>query len=543
MPNPATPAAPATSTSGSRWLLRVEGVNLANCIDDTEDLSTRRGGSLMLLQAVETLADARAFGSELRPIKTGASAGLFEVLPGTDPQRLRERVADHLGHHRLYGHGTFVVDVAEAETFCTASDAVLNANRWRQMQSLTLSPIGLADDAPGACKVDERRPAGRRDIVKGEPAAVSRSVAERRSHGRDHKQDLYERELGQLPEGERPTTWNRARFTRDFEELAQAPTVPVEPASLVGKIGVFYADGNGFGKRVRALQNAEEVRAWEQHYTHSRRRFLAALIDRAAQEPRWQTRDGQLRLETLLWGGDELMLVAPGWCALELAEVFFTSCADLRWPADAPPEQADARLTHACGLVLCHQQAPISGIARLAKRLAEQGKAPGRNDDTLHWMLLENFDQAGGDLGAHLATRYPGAGLSWASLELSPTDLASLRRHMPRLQSALPRSAMLRAVRLLAEHVMPDMAAHTLLRRSYLQVDRAAREQDASAWRACWQAVHPAGRPWPDDWPALDHPTAWADLAPSADLAAWVTLLELWDYVAGTADASSGGDQ
>lgn len=539
--NPSTPAqidGPSVMSPGIQ-LLRVEAVNLAQCIDDTEDLSTRRGGSLMLLQAIESLASTEGIGPLLRPVKTGASAGLFELLPGAKPEDLREHVAGYLGHHPLYGHGTFVVDVAEADGFLAAADAALNANRWRQVQSLTLSPLGLADEATRACAVDERRPAGARDIVKGEPVVVSRSVAARRRHGREHKQDLYRQELGGLPEDQRPPGWNVVEYTLDFEALAQQPLEPVEPASLVGKIGVFYADGNGFGQRVRACQSAAEVRAWEQHYMHTRRRFLAAVVERAGSERRWQTQEGRLRLETLLWGGDELMLVVPGWCALELAELFFACCADLRWPADAPPEQAEARLTHACGLVLCHQQAPISGIAPLAKRLAEQGKVPGRNQDSLHWMLLENFDQAGGDLDGHLSSRYPGAGLRWADLELSPADLASLRRHLPALQPVLPRSAMLRAARLLAEHTAPDAPAHTLLRRSYLQVDRAASEQ-AAAWKTCWATAHPARRPWPDHWPALDHPTAWADLLRPDDLAAWVTCLELWDYLVATPSASTG---
>ena len=69
-------------------LLRIEAVNLAACIDDTEDLSTRRGGSLMLLQAVQEMA--RRFSDRITAVKTGASTGLFELHPGQDAPALAE---------------------------------------------------------------------------------------------------------------------------------------------------------------------------------------------------------------------------------------------------------------------------------------------------------------------------------------------------------------------------------------------------------------------------------------------------------------------
>ena len=44
--------------------LRIEGVNHAHCIDDTEDLSTRRGGGLMLLNATDLSANEMCALSE-----------------------------------------------------------------------------------------------------------------------------------------------------------------------------------------------------------------------------------------------------------------------------------------------------------------------------------------------------------------------------------------------------------------------------------------------------------------------------------------------
>ena len=512
-------------------LLRIEAVNLAACIDDTEDLSTRRGGSLMLLQAVQEMA--RRFSDRMTAVKTGASTGLFELHPGQDAPALAEAIRAELRGHPLYRHGSFVVEAAAAEGFHSAADATLHAGRWRQMRSLSFSPVGLADAADGPCRIDEHRPASATNTFKGQrDTPVSASVAVRRGHGREHKQDLYEQELAQLPPAEQNPHWRGLRYTADFEDLAQEPCLSVEPATLVGKIGVFYADGNGFGQRLRDCGGAEEVRAWEAHYSLARRRFLAAVVERARSEPRWQTATGALRLETLLWGGDELMLVLPGWCALELADLFFEATAGLRWPADAAAEDSDKRLTHACGLVLCHLQAPISGISQLARRLAERGKKVRHNADSLNWMLLENFDQAGGDLDGFLATRYPGSGLGWPDLTLTPAALATLRRNLPDLKPLLPRSALLRAARLMVERVLPGDPAHRLLRRSWLQVHGAVADAAAQLrWQACWRAVHPEGRAWPERLPALDDTVLWTDLIQPRDLAAWITLLELWDYL------------
>ena len=55
------------------YYFRVEAVNLYNTIFDTNDISTTRGGSFLLLNAVERLKEL----DRLEPISIGASAGLL----------------------------------------------------------------------------------------------------------------------------------------------------------------------------------------------------------------------------------------------------------------------------------------------------------------------------------------------------------------------------------------------------------------------------------------------------------------------------------
>ena len=76
----------------------------------------------------------------------------------------------------------------------------------------------------------------------------------------------------------------------------------------------------------------------------------------------------QGRIETLMWGGDELIWAVPAWCALDAVQFFFDQSADWRDPI------RNKRLTHAIGMVLCSHNAPIRGIVQLARELADHAK-------------------------------------------------------------------------------------------------------------------------------------------------------------------------
>lgn len=498
-------------------LLRIEGVNLAHCIDDTEDLSTRRGGSLMLLHACPKVQEQ--FKDDLTSVSTGASVGLFEVRSDR-ATAIAEKVRHWLQEHPTFRHATFVVDVGTAEDFQAAERQAVNANRWRQMQSLSFSPAGLVATASAACTIDAVRPGLHARQIQDQQHRVSTSVRDRRRVGIDQKQSFYELELlalrqdGAAEAGALPPHL-RSTYTHEFEELAQRPEVSGD--LLDGKLAIFYADGNRFGRHARNATSAKALSDWDKAVKRSRRLFLDTLVARAqsADHAHWRTPEGKLRLETLLWGGDEFMFVVPAWCGFELVRLFFDATADLHYPADARTD--DSRLTHACGLVFCHQQAPISRISALAKALADQGKRDGKDHDSLNWLVLESFDHAGGDLAEYLKQRFPAVPVDWASLALRPDTLAALMAHLPELKPALPRSALVQAARLLAEG-NPTQPLQGLLARNYRQVTADLMPDQVTRWQALWKALHPE-RP------------VWSGTPSSADLPAWVKLLETWDYV------------
>ena len=336
------------------------------------------------------------------------------------------------------------------------------------------------------------------------------------------KQDFYRIELGIDPVG--------GRYCENFDDLATSISSSIRPATLDGKIAVFYADGNKFGRVAQRCNTPQKLTAWDDHIKDTRRQFLRQLLVRAAGSSRWKN-GGLVRLETLLWGGDEFMMVVPAWCGMELAELFFESTKGLRYPINGGKP-----LSHCCGLVFCHRQATISGVSALAKALAEQGKAINKAldelDDRLHWMVLESFDQAAGDMGEFVKRRFAVRRkvgnakvpvVAWSHLALGRTSVRFLHQRFPTLKDTLPRSALVQIARRMAEgSAFNDTGvAHPLVRRSYRQVIGAASEAGhRAAFGDLWAAL--IGQPLPPEdaafVPSLDH------------LPAWATIAELWDY-------------
>jgi hypothetical protein len=336
-----------TVSQAPRHLLRLEGVNLAAVLYDTPNISVRRGAGLMLRQAVRDIA-TRLPG--LRPISLGASVGLFE-FQDPDPAALVARCADELSNDPDYRWLSFVVDSTPlGDDFGRAHQQVIAANRLRQFQQPTLAPVTEAGDA--CCTQDRLRPVGRHR-VKQEP--VSDSVHARFEFGRRHRQDFYNDELGESFDLD---------FSDDLSELAGRARGQ-SFANLDDKIAVIHLDGNRFGKLQRACDSADELKRFDTTIQTCRRAFLRDLLDAARNDPSFFN-GRKLRLETLLWGGDESLLVVPAWQGMRVLQLFFDVSADWHF--------GDQTLTHAAGIVFCHHKTPIAQAARAAEALTDSVK-------------------------------------------------------------------------------------------------------------------------------------------------------------------------
>lgn len=365
----------------TNYYLRVEAVNLGAFIYDTQDLSTERGGSLLLLAAIDRVKDKfLSKGDEI--IMCGASIGLlsFQADGPDDAEKRRQDVETLLRDDEQLKHASFVVDIQPALVdFKHDSEALLARNRWRQM---TMPSMAYPGEGKSVCKEDRVRPAAPN-------STMSASVSVRREYGKTQKQGFYK---GLLADDKLPN-----RFAQDLGAIAKNKTM----GNLDGKLAVFYADGNGFSTlRDKVVKDATDLTKFANAISEKRMALVAKLFKTAVPSSKWKGSDGSgeyFRMETLLWGGDELIWVVPAWLGWDLARYFFRETRDWKLASGEP-------LTHAAGLVFCHQKAPISRITQLAKDLAdmvkEKVKSADQTTNGIAYLALESFDNAGLDLDA-----------------------------------------------------------------------------------------------------------------------------------------------
>ena len=398
------------------YYLRVEGVNLNNFVYDTNDLSTVRGGGLLMLRLAE-IFEALLSPYSFSKISVGASWGLFKfetnktLAPRAFLDDLNKRLAvypvsykDNNGqeHHLYLGeYATWVLDMAKADRgFQTGRNQSHALNRWRQMQSLSLTlpkqePF-KPDIKEAVCDFDLLRPANK--LLRKEEKVISRHVSTRRLYGRYQKQYFYEEETG----------ITGLKFTEDLNQLTRHDHKGCSSeiiGNLAGKMAVIYLDGNDFGKKQRDLCKEEiDQQEFNRLVKDGQKEFLTSLLNKIKDQPSWKNSldDNAIRIETLLWGGDEIMWVVPAWQGWWLLELFFRETETSQWKFKGE------QLTHAAGMVFCHHNAPIHRIKNLAHDLAEIAKTEKEKDTGyVAYQILESFDHAGNDLQQFRAKRCP----------------------------------------------------------------------------------------------------------------------------------------
>ncbi len=506
------------------WLARFEGVNLAAVLDDAHDLGAARGGGLMLLDAVgafrAALKDALPEAA-VENVSTGASAGLFRIYaPGaTDVEtKVAETVRDLAGKVEnpllaaALRHGTFSFGVEPLNgdgDFLRAREAALARTRFHQAAAPTLTAPGPSPDP--LCDVTPQRPAdGDMVWIKGAPKPVSASVRDRRKYGMEAKQGLYRDILDAdafneiLAGTPTPARHPERRFSNDFDDLSRRSG----DAPLSGRIAVLYADGNSFSKiqddfikkegKVTPLERQQDFdETLKGHRRRLMERLLRFLVERKAFDPK-----NRLRLETLLWGGDEFIFALPAWLGWDGLRLVADETA--AWPPmDGEP------LHHAAGLVFCHRDSPIGRVTALARRLADIAKKVDRDRSLVLWQVLETFDHVGRDVEGHLDATLPG-GLNAMRLAVPFGSLDAAEEHIRALKDSKTGIAR-RALRRYADaaHAEPDRVEDRLGR---LRRDASREARDAIDGLAAALS--------PDDL-AQDERT----------MTALLHLETLWDYV------------
>ena len=446
-----------------RCLLRAEGVNFGATMFDTNDISTIRGASLALAGLNRTIRDAlaRAGARNVEERFSGASQCLFGFeAPGGDAEAVATAVRAALLNadpKEPWRHLAVMVDALPAEDERAGERRLEARNKAQQLRRFSVPALPFSTQPrrpdpfegiqPGT--VPTRLPRGK--VLGGAPggegaaaADLAPSVAARRRYGRTARQSFYRDELGEAAAS--------VRVTESIQDIVHRPPEGL-PLSVASKIAVVYADGNRFG----AVRDAIGSPAFSTAIVPLRRALLGRIVAWLGSAPGdpaltvWDEADKPaLRFETLLYGGDEFMVVLPAWLAASFVEGFFAHTAE--WSAGGQ------RLTHAVGVAIAGAKTPIRQLRTIAKSAADIAKeARLRAADSVTFEVFESVAPPDTPL-ANLRTAQYGRheeGALARRIALPGHAFAEARRLIARLKGedgseGFPRSqiyAALRAVR------------------------------------------------------------------------------------------------
>ena len=319
-------------------------------------------------------------------------------------------------------HATFVVGVLPLDPeggYAKTREKLHALNRWQQMQAPSIAVPSLSPHGgKPVCEVDLARPSlPEPKPVKGENRFVSESVSRRRKFGQEQKQRFYSDRTG----------IKGVQFTNDLDELSSDES----KGNLHHKIALIYLDGNGFGALARKYcTDANKQAAFDQKIRrkYQEKEALTQLLTEIKDGPNWKNGE-KIRLETLLWGGDEIIWVVPAWKGWWMLGRFFEISGN--WTYEGQ------KLTHAAGLVFCHHNAPIHRIKRLAQTLGDQAKTD-RTRNRVAYQVLESFDHAGTDVEDFRKRRCPGP-VEPGDLLLDGNAMLGLFEPMHQLKERLPK--------------------------------------------------------------------------------------------------------
>ncbi len=505
-----------------KYFMRVEAVNLAHFVDDTHDVSTIRGGSFLLLKAIEKISEE--FQSRLQPISTAASQGLFFFdCEDNDEGRRETLCADVLNFLRKETgrHATFLTAIEKeiAGQFPLVLEKLetqIHRMQWR-MPTVAVPDFELTEQE---CFLDGWRPGMEPYRVDPEVQEAKMSAATdfRRRNGRMIKHQLFHALL-------HDAKYKDNLCAKDLGELAHDQTKGV----LNGKIALIHIDGNSFGAIRRDLCTSPKAREEFDKAIQAgfRYPFLEALLRRADNDLNFQTWDAEgnnaLRLEVLLWGGDEMTMVVPAWKGLEVLQLFFNQAQNLAFTG--------VPLSHRAVIIFCHHNAPILQIRKLANDLLRQTKYDIRErvddalkydadfqglsniqkeevrqrlsshkyGDALHYLALESFDMLQGSLKNFLSRYYKGA--SFSSLLIHAGELATIREHLQTIHTNVARSKVFEVIEAVQEGNMNRVKTISQQIYSLLENDIANKTKNA------------------------------VNAITKDDPARWYMVTDLWDYI------------
>ncbi|MEM9625343.1 MAG: hypothetical protein AAGA21_03860 [Pseudomonadota bacterium] len=445
------------------YYLSLSASHIGHAVFDTQDLSTIRGSSALLLrcpeellQWLETAADLGI--AKVETIFTGASSGLFKIDASLTPDDLVAAIRCWLADHHRYQHFRFAVVTDDGgDGQLDHHERLTVKARFADYDAVSLSmPNKVEQKGTKPCSIDGIRPALVTLHEGGEK--VSESVFDRHVYGRDERQAYY-REIAPDLEGQ------PLKFADSLRDIVTSPPEASVPPILEKKLAVIWMDGNGFGALRTQLKNGlgvdDGLRFYSEQIKSRRQRLVSRLVrwalDHQPDEGFMRTSDGRIRFETLLWGGDEMLWVLPAWAAWDFMSEVQDEIAD--WTiATEPDGSAEPPLTHSAGMVFCNYKTPIYRMRDLAETLAQRANSVNETADlqdkrnAIQIHAVESVDIPANYLDRYRETVFCHqdeaaftlkSGREWAALTRALRDLASSlpRSQLHKLTTASARSA------------------------------------------------------------------------------------------------------
>lgn len=489
----------------SDYFLRIEAVNIGSTIYDTSNLNIIRGASVLLRNAITSFASDS--DGRIENISTGASIGLFrfEADDDTAAQILKNKAIEHFSSDKNE-HLTFVIDVvSQSNDYAQTRESLLSLNRWQQFQKPTLSiPLFNEDISTEennqqtavspkpksvACSIERKRPIDHTlgsTNIQGEKLLLSTSTFAKYNTGAEEKHEFYIKELEKY-DPDTSKLLQDVQFSHDLKQLSylSAEQQQGNSNSLNGKIAVIHVDGNKFSETQRRLINQEKNKTeqskleahkkWDESMGRKRAKFLGNVLNNiiVSGDSSWRNPDegNRIRLETLMWGGDEFTFVVPAWKGWEFISLLSKEFNDWKYEGET--------LTHAVSIVFAHSNAPILRIIDLAEALvkkvvkSEKDGQKYEKHNRLAYEILESFDYVGNDILKHRNSRVKDHQVSEELLlELRNFRWVDFSNSFSKLKTVVPKRQLHKYVFLLsresinagqAEKMLLDNALHEYL--------------------------------------------------------------------------------
>ncbi|MEW6717618.1 MAG: hypothetical protein AB1345_08955 [Chloroflexota bacterium] len=334
-------------------------------------------------------------------------------------------------------------------------EAQIHRQQWRMPTVAVPEPASTAK----ACYLDGWRP-GVDEYPFDSKEMMSAATSFRRQKGIPFKHQFFSKTL----EDDR---YQGQISTKNLGELAIDPSKGI----LNRKIAFIHVDGNNFGRIRRDCCGTEESRRNFDHSIQNDFRkdsFLKALLEMATKDANFQTQGSDkkpaLRLEVLLWGGDEMTLVVPAWQGWRVMRLFYDKARTLHFES--------VPLSQRAAVIFCHHNAPILLIRQLAEdllgvtkgdiltRLEESPRYTELNadarkqmkaqlsdhtlGDALHYLVLESFDLLRGDIKQFLGEYYKGG--NYANLLIYANELDAVLKAIHTIQLSVSRGKALKII-------------------------------------------------------------------------------------------------